>query len=146
MAQTGTSQPAGGEKSLGDLVAVAAKDISQLIRGEISLAKIELRGDLTRVIMAAVLLFLAAFVACLMLVLVLFGFAFGLVAVGIWQWAAFLIVAGVCLLLITVAALIAILRIRGLSGLRETRTTVQETLTVLRGGDKKPEITAPARR
>ena len=146
MAQTGTSQPAGGDKSLGDLVAVAAKDISQLIRGEISLAKIELRGDLTRVVVAAVLLFLAAFVACLMLVLVLFGFAFGLVAVGIWQWAAFLIVAGVCLVLISLAALIAILRIRGLSGLRETRTTVQETLTVLRGGDKKPEITAPARR
>jgi uncharacterized membrane protein YqjE len=146
MAQTGTSQPAGGDKSLGDLVAVAAKDISQLIRGEISLAKIELRGDLTRVIVAAVLLFLAAFVACLMLVLVLFGFAFGLVAVGIWQWAAFLIVAGVCLLLISLSALIAILRIRGLSGLRETRTTVQETLTVLRGGDKKPEITASARR
>jgi uncharacterized membrane protein YqjE len=146
MAQTGTPQPAGGDKSLGDLVAVAAKDISQLIRGEISLAKIELRGDLTRVIVAAVLLFLAAFVACLMLVLVLFGFAFGLVAVGIWQWAAFLIVAGVCLLLISLSALIAILRIRGLSGLRETRTTVQETLTVLRGGDKKPEITASARR
>jgi uncharacterized membrane protein YqjE len=146
MAQTGTSQPAGSDKSLGDLVALAAKDISQLIRGEISLAKIELRGDLTRIIVAAVLLFLSAFVACLMLVLLLFGFAFGLVAVGIWQWAAFLIVAGVCLLIITLAALIAILRIRGVSGLRETRTAVQETLTVLRGGDKKPEITAPAQR
>ena len=97
MAQTGTSRPAASDQSLGDLVALAAKDISQLIRGEISLAKIELRGDLTRVIVAAVLLFLAAFVACLMLVLLLFGFAFGLVAVGIWQWAAFLIVAGVCL-------------------------------------------------
>ena len=96
--------------------------------------------------MAAVLLFLSAFVACLMLVLLLFGFAFGLVAVGIWQWAAFLIVAGVCLLIITLAALIAILRIRGVSGLRETRTAVQETLTVLRGGDKKPEITAPFQR
>ena len=147
MAQTGTSQPTGGDESLGDAGNPGGEgDISQLIRGEISLAKIELRGDLTRVIVAAVLLFLAAFVACLMLALPLFGFAFGLVAVGIWQWAAFLIVAGVCLLLITLAALVAILRIRGLSGLRETRTTVQETLAVLRGGDKKPEITAPARR
>ena len=118
----------------------------QMGYGQMRSGQIELRGDLTRVIVAAVLLFLAAFVACLMLVLVLFGFAFGLVAVGIWQWAAFLIVAGVCLVLISLAALIAILRIRGLSGLRETRTTVQETLTVLRGGDKKPEITAPARR
>ena len=82
MAQTGTSQPNGSDKSLGDLVTLAAKDISQLIRGEISLAKIELAGDLTRIIVAAVLLFLAAFVACLMLVLLLFGFASGW-----WPWA-----------------------------------------------------------
>ena len=67
-------------------------------------------------------------------------------ALGIWGWASFLIVAGVCLLLIGLAALIAILRVRGVTGLRTTRTTVQETIKSLRGGDKKPEITAPAQR
>ena len=146
MAQTGTSQPTGGDQSLGDLVALAAKDVSQLIRGEISLAKIELRGDLKRIGIAAALLAMSAFVACLMLVLLCFAFAYGLMALHIWAWASFLIVAGTCLLLIALAALIAIVRIRGVTGLRTTRASVQETIKSLRGGDKKPEIAAPADR
>lgn len=144
MAQTGTSRPAGSDQSLGDLVALAAKDISQLIRGEISLAKIELRGDFKRVAVAVVLVAMSAFVGCLMLVLLCFAFAYGLMTLGIWSWASFLIVAGVCLLLIGLAALVAILRIRGVTGLRTTRATVQETITVLRGSDKQPEIAAPS--
>jgi uncharacterized membrane protein YqjE len=144
MAQTGTSRPAGSDQSLGDLVALAAKDISQLIRGEISLAKIELRGDLKRVAVAVVLVGMSAFVGCLMLVLLCFAFAFGLMTLGIWSWASFLIVAGVCLLLIGLAALVAILRVRGVTGLRATRASVQETITVLRSSDKQPEIAAPS--
>jgi uncharacterized membrane protein YqjE len=144
MAQTGTSRPAGSDQSLGDLVAVAAKDISQLIRGEISLAKIELRGDFKRVAVAVVLVAMSAFVGCLMLVLLCFAFAYGLMTLGIWSWASFLIVAGVCLLLIGLAALVAILRVRGVTGLRSTRASVQETITVLRGSDKQPEIAAPS--
>jgi uncharacterized membrane protein YqjE len=146
MAQTGTSRPAASDQSLGDLVALAAKDISQLIRGEISLAKIELRGDLKRVAVAAVLLAMSAFVACLMLVLLCFAFAYGLVALHIWAWASFLIVAGTCLLLILLAALIAILRVRGVTGLRTTRASVQGTIKALRGRDKQPEIVAPTQR
>ena len=146
MAQTGTSRPAGSDQSLGDLVALAAKDISQLIRGEISLAKIELRGDLKRVAVAVVLLGMSAFVGCLILVMLCFAFAYGLMTLGIWSWASFLIVAGVCLLLIGLAALIAILRVRGVTGLRTTRASVQETITALRGSDKRPEIAAPPQR
>src|SRR6201992_4450736 len=112
MAQTGTPRPAGSDQSLGDLVALAAKDISKLIGGEISLAKIELRGDLKRVAVAVVLLAMSAFVACLMLVLLCFAFAYGLMTLGIWAWASFLIVAGVCLLLIGVGARVGLLRAR----------------------------------
>ena len=147
MAQTGTPRPAGSEQSLGELVAQASKDVSLLIRGELNLAKVELKQDLSRVVVAVVLLALSGFVACLMLVLLCFAFAFGLVALGIWTWAAFLIVAGVCLLLIGLAALIAILRVRGVTGLKTTRTSVQETMMVLRGsGDQRPEIAGPAQR
>ena len=147
MAQTGTPRPAGSEQSLGELVAQASKDVSLLIRGELNLAKVELKHDLSRVVVAVALLALSGFVACLMLVLLCFAFAFGLVALGIWTWAAFLIVAGVCLLLIGLAALIAILRVRGVTGLKTTRTSVQETITALRGSaDQRPEIAGPAQR
>ena len=93
----------------------------QLIRGELNLAKAELSGDLRRVGMAIALLAMSAFVACLMLVILCFAFAYGLQALGIWPWASFLIVAGVLLLLIAMAVLIAILRVRGVTGLRTTR-------------------------
>jgi uncharacterized membrane protein YqjE len=126
---------ADGDQSLGDLVALAAKDISQLVRYEIDLAKKELRGDVQRIVFAAILLGLAAFVGCLVLVLLCFAFAYGLVALGIWTWAAFMIVAGVCVLLALIAAGIAALKMRKLSGMRRTRKTVIEDLGMLRRGE-----------
>ena len=66
-----------------------------------------------RIGVAVALLGVAGFVACLMLVLLCFAFAYGLVALGIWTWASFLIVAGVCLVLIVLAALIAVLGCAG---------------------------------
>ena len=100
MVRSETPEPAGADQSLGDLVALAAKDVSQLIRYEIDLAKTELRGRRAAGRpWPSALVGLAAFVGCLVLVLLCFAFAFGLVALGIWTWAAFLIVAGTCVLL-----------------------------------------------
>jgi uncharacterized membrane protein YqjE len=131
MVRSDTPEPAGGEQSLGDLVALAAKDASQLVRYEIDLAKIELRGDMRRIGLAGALAGVAAFVGCLVLVLLCIAFAYGLIALGIWPWAAFLIVAGTCVLLAGVAVGIALLKLRHLSGLRNTRKTVTEGLGML---------------
>jgi uncharacterized membrane protein YqjE len=143
MVRSETPEPAGGDQSLGDLVALAAKDISQLIRYEIDLAKIELKGDAKRVGLAGALAGVAAFVGCLVLVLFCIAFAYGLVALGIWPWAAFLIVAGTCVLLAAVAVGIALLKLRHLSGLRKTRKTVTEGFGMLRHDGQQPEIAAP---
>jgi hypothetical protein len=135
--------PAGGDQSLGDLVALAAKDISQLMRYEIDLAKTELRGDMKRVGLASALGGVSAFVGCLVLVLLSFALAYGLIALGIWAWAAFLIVAGVYVLVAGVAVGIAALKVRRLSGLRETRKSVTEGLGMLRRDNSQhPEIAA----
>src|ERR1700728_3594406 len=142
MVRSETPEPAGGEQSLGDLVALAAKDISQLVRYEIDLAKIELKGDAKRVGLAGALAGVAAFVGCLVLVLCCFAFAFGLHALGIWTWAAFLIVAGTCVLLAGAAVGIALLKVRHLSGLRKTRKTVTEGFGMLRHDGQQPEIAA----
>jgi len=122
-------------ESLGDLVATAAGDISQLIRYEIDLAKIELKADARRVGIGAGLIGVAAFVGCLVLMLLCFAFAYGLIAAGIWAWAAFLIVAGTCVLLAALAVLVAVTRFRGLSGLRKTRTTVSDDIAMIRRDD-----------
>jgi hypothetical protein len=143
MVRSETPEPAGAEQSLGDLVALAAKDMSQLVRYEIDLAKTELMGDVRRVGLAAALGGVAAFVGCLVIVLLCIAYGFGLIALGIWPWAAFLIAAGTCVLLAGLAVLIAVLRLRGLSGLRITRKTVTEDLKALRHDDQQPEIIAP---
>ena len=142
MVRSETPEPAGGDQSLGDLVALAAKDISQLVRYEIDLAKIELKSDAKRVGLAGALAGVAAFVGCLVLVLFCIAFAFGLHALGIWTWAAFLIVAGTCVLLAGAAVGIALLKVRHLSGLRKTRKTVTEGFGMLRHDGQQPEIAA----
>jgi hypothetical protein len=140
MVRSETPEPAGADQSLGDLVALAAKDVSQLIRYEIDLAKTELRGDLRRVGLAGALGGVAAFVGCLVLVLLCIAFAYGLVALGIWTWAAFLIAAGTCVLLAGTAVGIAVLKLRHLSGLRRTRQSVSEGFGMLRREGQPAEM------
>jgi uncharacterized membrane protein YqjE len=137
MAEPAVKQTADGarEQSIGSLVSLAVSDVSQLIRCELDLAKLELKADVRRLGIAGALLGIAGFVGCLVLVLLCFAFAWGLVALGIWPWAAFLIVAGTCVLLAGLAVLIGALKFRGLSGLRRTRQTVQQDLSLLKRDD-----------
>jgi uncharacterized membrane protein YqjE len=131
--------PAGSDQSLGDLVALAAKDVSQLVRYEIELAKTELRADLQRIGLAGGLGGLSFYFVSLVLLLLCFAYAYGLIAAGIWAWAAFLIVAGTVLLLAALVAGIAYLKVRKLSGLRLTKKTVNEDLGMLRREGLLPE-------
>ena len=108
MVRSETPEPAGAEQSLGDLVALAAKDMSQLIRYEIDLAKTELSADVRRIGMAVVLVAGAAFAGCLVLVILCFAYAEGLVVLGLPRWAAFLVVAGTLVLLAVIALGIAL--------------------------------------
>jgi uncharacterized membrane protein YqjE len=123
------------DQSIGSLVSQAIADVSKLFKAELDLAKLELKADARRAGTAAALLAIAGFTGCLVLVLLCFAYAYGLIAVGIWAWAAFLIVAGTCILLAALAVLIGALKFRGLSGLRRTRQTVQEDLSLLKRDD-----------
>lgn len=127
-------EPASKE-SLGDLVALAVSDITQLVRDEVDLAKIELKSDATRVGIGAALFGMAAFVGCLVLMVLSFAFAYGLMTVGIWSWAAFLIVAGTYVVLAGLAVLIGYTRFKKLSGLRRTRTTVSDDIAMIKRDD-----------
>jgi hypothetical protein len=144
MVRSARPDGADGQQSLGDLVAGAAKDASQLVRYEISLAKSELKMDARRIGIAAALAVVGLFVGCLLVVLLCFAFAYGLVAAGIWLWAAFLIVAGTCLLLIGLAGLIAYGRVRKVTGMKMTRKTVVDDLSMLRRGEPSANGSAPA--
>ncbi len=148
MVHSDTPEPVGADQSLGELVALAAKDMSQLIRYEIELAKSELGADVRRIALAVVLVAGAAFAGCLVLVILCFAYAEGLVVLGLPRWAAFLVVAGTLVLLAVIALGIAWLRVRNMSGLRKTRQSVTEGIEMLRQevehrDDQRPELTAP---
>ena len=143
MVRSEVPEPAGDGQSLGDLVALAAKDVSQLIRYEIDLAKTELKGDVQRIGVAGALGGVAAFVACLVLVLLSIALGFGLIALGIWAWAAFLIVSGVYVLFAALVLGIAYLKLQRLSGLKKTRETVSESLGMLGFEGQQPDGQQP---
>ena len=107
MADPAVKRPADGarDQSLGSLVSLAVSDVSQLLKYELDLAKLELKADVRRLGIAGALMGMAAFVGCLVLVLLCFAFAYGLITLGIWSWAAFLIVAGTCVVLAGVGGL-----------------------------------------
>jgi uncharacterized membrane protein YqjE len=134
MVRSERPEPPDADQSLGDLVSLAATHVSQLIRYEIDLAKTELRGDIKRVGMAAGLGGFSFFLGCLVLVFLGFAEAAGLIAAGVWAWAAFLIVAATCVVIAAAAVLIAYLRVRRLSGLRLTRETVTQDIEMFREG------------
>ena len=146
MVRSESPEPVDVDQSLGDLVALATSHVSQLVRYEIDLAKTELRGDVQRVGMAAGLGGLSFFFCCLVLVFLGFAEAYGLIAAGVWDWAAFLIVAGTCVVLAAAAVGIAYLRVRKLSGLRLTKKTVTEDLAMLRGEGQPPQVSGDGER
>jgi uncharacterized membrane protein YqjE len=138
-------QATAAKESLGDLVALAVSDISQLVRYEVDLAKLELKSDARRLGIGAALFGMAAFVGCLVLMVLSFAFAYGLSALGMpgGLWAAFLVVAGTYVLLAVVAAVIGFTRFKGLTALRRTRSTVSEDLALIKR-DESDSLSASA--
>ena len=142
MAESATSGPLedGGDQSVGDLVSLALRDLTRLIRCELDLAKLELRADARRMGLAGALMGISGFAGCLVMVMLSFALAYGLITLGIWPWAAFLIVAGTCVVFAAAAVGIAYLRVRKLSGLRLTKKTVTQDLAMLRREGQQPEV------
>jgi uncharacterized membrane protein YqjE len=140
MAEPATARPAQDDgRSVGDLVSVAVQDLTKLVKYQVDLAKVELTADARRLGVSGALLASAVFTGFLVLVMLCFALAYGLQTLGIWDWASFLIVAGVCVLLAAAAVGIVYLKVRRMSGLRKTRESVQEDLALLRRDDQAPE-------
>ncbi len=132
----GSGKPtAGNDQSLGDLVALATKDLSQLVRYEIDLAKSELRGDIRRVAIGGALFGVAAFFGLGILVALFFAYAYMLHEVAKapgGMAAAFALTAATVLLVAALTALVAVKVFRRMSGMKRTRASVTEGIGMLR--------------
>lgn len=143
MAEPTTARPVEDGRSVGDLVSAAINDLTQLIKYQVDLAKIELQADVRRLGLSGALIATAVFTAFLVLVMLCFALAYGLQTLGVWDWASFLIVAGVCVVLIAAAAAIVYFKMKRMSGLRKTRESVQGDLALLRREDQEPGALPP---
>ncbi len=132
MAEPGAARPEVDDRSVGDLVSEAVSDITRLVKYETDLAKQELLADVRRIGMSAGLAATILVTSFLMLVMLCFALAYGLQTLGVWDWASFLIVTGVLVVLAAAFAGIIYLLVRRLDRLRKTRETVQSDIALLR--------------
>lgn len=123
------------DKSIGQLVALATSNVSSLVRSELELAKMELKGDVQKAAIGGTLFAVAGVIACVVVILLSISLAYGFVALGVWPWLAFLIVAFSYVILAGVLCGIGYLRMRRISGLKRTRRTTKDDLAMLRRGD-----------
>jgi uncharacterized membrane protein YqjE len=132
------------DKSIGELVAIATADVSRLIKAEMELAKLELKGDAKKAGLGGTLFAVAGLIGGIVLILLSIAAAYGLITLGVWRWLAFIIVAGVYVLLAAILIGIGLWRMKKMSRASRTRKTVKEDLALLRrsgGSDDKPALT-----
>ena len=145
MAEPGVVRPAEvDDRSVGDLVSEAVSDLTRLVRYETDLAKSELLADVRRIGVSAALAATIVFTSFLMLVMLSFALAYGLQTLGVWDWASFLIVTGVLIVLAAAFGGIIYLKVRRLDRLRKTRESVQGSIAMLRRDEQTgPPATIP---
>ena len=120
--------------SLGDLVAQATRDLSQLVRYEIDLAKSELKKDGKRVLIAAGFGAFCALAGCLVVILLCFAFAYLLHQLGApgGMASAFALTAAGVAILALIFVVIARLLLKNLTKMRRTRKTMTDDIAMLR--------------
>ena len=121
------------ERTIGQLVADATRDISDLLRHEIALAKAEMAADAKAAGLGAGLFAGAAFFGLVAFVLLCITAALGLDAAGLPGWAAFGIVTLVLLLLAGVMALVGKKRLGAISKPERTIVTAKGSVAALKG-------------
>ncbi|MGC5582780.1 phage holin family protein [Ornithinimicrobium sp. W1665] len=125
---TGTT----GERTIGQLVSDVSTDLSQIMRGEIELAKAEIKQDVSHAGKGAGMFAGAGVLALYGLGLLLLGLA-GVIAIWLSWWAGLLIVAAVLFLVAGILALIGKKQITQVKGKPEKAITqAQRTVETLK--------------
>ncbi|MGW7686458.1 phage holin family protein [Kribbella sp. NPDC054772] len=137
----------GDEPTVGQLVANVSKDLSSLVRGEVELAKTELKKTAVAAGTGAGMFAGAAFLALLAIVLLSIAAAYGLVAAGLDPAIAFLIVAGVYLVVGAILVFIGRRALKSAKGPQRTIESSKESVEVLKaigkGTDERVALPEP---
>ncbi len=122
----------GSEPTVGQLVAGASRDLSNLVRSEIQLAKAEIKSSAQAAGKGAGMFGGAAFLGVLAVILLSIAAAYGLTALDLHPALAFVIVAVVYLLVAAVLALIGKKQISRAKGPQRAIETSKESVETLK--------------
>ncbi len=128
------------EQTVGQLVAAASRDLSTLIHSEIELAKAELRADAKAAGRGGAMLGIAGFLGVLVVILLSIAAAFGLVALGLHEAVAFLIVAVVYLLVAGALAFVGIKAVKTVKPPERSIRAAKETASLV-NSEGRAEVT-----
>lgn len=120
------------ERTLGQLVSDASKDVSELIRYEVALAKAEIQADVKRGAAAGGLFGAAGFLSLLALIALMIALGLGL-AEFMPGWLAFVVEAVILLVLAGILALIGKGQIGRIKPPERSIRSAKETLAAVRG-------------
>jgi uncharacterized membrane protein YqjE len=137
--------PAGGasavpkhsaEPSLGDLVAEASASMSTIVRGEIELAKVELKSSVKNGGVGLGLFGAAAVLLVFSLTFGLIALAEGLIALGLYRWLGYLIVFVLLLLIVGLCVFLGIKKVKRVRPPKKTIDTGKDTVAYLKSHPK----------
>ncbi len=128
---TGTDRTL-SDASIGELVSQATSDLQALVQSNIDLAKAEMRESAQRGATGGALVAVAVGLIVLVGLLLTFAAVYGLVAAGLAVWAAFLIIAGIYLLIALILAGIAAAFFKRMKGPEQAKAQAQETVDALK--------------
>ena len=120
------------QPSIGELVQEASTQFSAVLHGEIELAKFELRSSAKNAGVGAGFFTGAVVLFFFSLTFGLIALAEGLVTVGIWRWAAYLIVFGFLLVLVATLVFLGIRKVKRVKAPERTIASAQETIAALK--------------
>lgn len=127
-----TVQSSSTEPSIGELAASASTHLSTIIRGEVELAKSELKVSVRNGGVAAAMFVAAGIVLT-------FALTFGFIAIaelihffGLWRWASYLCVFGFLLLVAAALAFVGLRKVKKVEAPQRTIATTKDTVSYLK--------------
>jgi hypothetical protein len=121
------------ERTLGQLVAEASQDLSELVRYEVALATAEIKDDVIRGAAAGGMFGAAGYLGMLASVTIVITIGFALVSAGMSAWLAFLIVTIALLLLAAMLVVIGVVLLKRIRPPQRAIESTKLTIATVRG-------------
>jgi len=125
------SKPPDDDRSIGQLVASATRDMSDLVRGEIALAKAELRQAATSAAKGGALFVVAGLLGYVAIIILSAAAALGLTALGLHPAVGFAAIGGAQLVVCAILAYAGMRNLRKARPPERTKHTLEQTKQVV---------------